>query len=319
VRRSDPSELRKGLILRTRNAVLLSLLFAFAGAGPAAAAVPHTVGAGETLWSIAAANNMSTAYVASYNGLSPEAHVVLGRTVQIPAAGAAPATSAPPAAAPAPTTGSSTVTSGASQHSHTVVPGETLWSIAAANGMSTTSLASYNGLSPEAHVVLGRTVRIPAAGQAAPMAAARQAAPVAAAPQPTAQRSSSTQVGSIAAQHSTTPSLAAGVAYQESGFNNSAVSSAGARGVMQIMPGTWRFIQENLTPTVTLNPNSTQDNVRAGVLYLDYLRRTMGSEDAAIAAYYQGPNSVRARGLLPGTQHYVANVRANQSRFAGTP
>jgi soluble lytic murein transglycosylase-like protein len=197
---------------------------------------------------------------------------------------------------------------------HTVVGGETLWSIAAANNFSTASLAAYNGLSPEAQVVLGSTIMIPAAGQVG-----QAAAPQAATPQPSTQRSSSTQVGSIAAQHSTSPSLATGVAYQESGFNNSAVSSAGARGVMQIMPGTWSFIQENLTPSVTLNPYSAQDNVRAGVLYLDYLRRTMGSEDAAIGAYYQGPNSVRSRGLLPETEHYIADVRANQSRFAGTP
>jgi N-acetylmuramoyl-L-alanine amidase len=202
---------------------------------------------------------------------------------------------------------------------HTVVAGETLWSIAAANNFSTASLAAYNGLSPEAQVVLGSTIMIPAAGQIGPAPAPQATAPQPSVPQPSAQRSSSTQVGSIAAQHSTSPSLATGVAYQESGFNNSAVSSAGARGVMQIMPGTWSFIQENLTPSVTLNPYSAQDNVRAGVLYLDYLRRTMGSEDAAIGAYYQGPNSVRSRGLLPETEHYIANVRANQSRFAGTP
>jgi N-acetylmuramoyl-L-alanine amidase len=200
---------------------------------------------------------------------------------------------------------------------HTVMPGETLWSIAAANNFSTASLAAYNGLSPDSQVVLGSTIMIPAASQlgtAAP-AAPTQTATV----QPTAQRSSSSQVSSVAAQHSTSPSLATGLAYQESGFNNAAVSSAGARGVMQIMPDTWSFIQENLTPSVRLNPYSSQDNVRAGVLYLDYLRRTMGSEDAAIGAYYQGPNSVRERGLLPETEHYIANVRANQSRFAGTP
>jgi N-acetylmuramoyl-L-alanine amidase len=200
---------------------------------------------------------------------------------------------------------------------HTVMPGETLWSIAAANNFSTASLAAYNGLSPDAQVVLGSTVMIPPAtqlGTAAPAAPAQTTTV-----QPTAQRSSSSQVSSVAAQHSTSPSLATGLAYQESGFNNSAVSSAGARGVMQIMPDTWNFIQENLTPSVRLNPYSSQDNVRAGVLYLDYLRRTMGSEDAAIGAYYQGPNSVRARGLLPETEHYIANVRANQSRFAGTP
>jgi soluble lytic murein transglycosylase-like protein len=215
--------------VRARIAGLLFVLFVFSGAAPAAAAVPHTVGAGETLWSIAAANNFTTS-----------------------------------------------------------------------------SLAAYNGLSPEAHVVLGSTVMIPAVGQAA-------------APQATAQRTGSAQVSAVAAQHSSAPSLATGLAYQESGFNNSMVSSAGARGVMQIMPGTWDFIQQNLTPSYRLNPYSAQDNVRAGVLYLDYLRRTMGNEDAAIGAYYQGPNSVRQRGMLPETQHYIANVRANQSRFAGTP
>jgi soluble lytic murein transglycosylase-like protein len=197
------------------------------------------------------------------------------------------------------------------------MPGETLWSIAAANNFSTASLAAYNGLSPDSQVVLGSTIMIPAASQ---LGTAAPAAPTqTAAVQPTAQRSSSSQVSSVAAQHSTSPSLATGLAYQESGFNNAAVSSAGARGVMQIMPDTWNFIQENLTPSVRLNPYSTQDNVRAGVLYLDYLRRTMGSEDAAIGAYYQGPNSVRERGMLPETEHYIANVRANQSRFAGTP
>jgi soluble lytic murein transglycosylase-like protein len=195
------------------------------------------------------------------------------------------------------------------------MPGETLWSIAAANNFSTASLAAYNGLSPDSQVVLGSTIMIPAASQLGTAAPAQTTTTV----QPTGQRSSSTQVGSVAAQHSTPPSLANGIAYQESGFNNSVVSSAGARGVMQIMPDTWSFIQENLTPSVRLNPYSAQDNVRAGVLYLDYLRRTMGSEDAAIGAYYQGPNSVRSRGLLPETEHYIANVRANQSRFGGTP
>ncbi len=185
---------------------------------------------------------------------------------------------------------------------HTVGAGETLWSIAAANNFTTSSLAAYNGLSPDAQVVLGSTIMIPA--------------PVAA-PQPTRQSTSSSQVGSAAAQHSASPSVATGVAYQESGFNNSVVSSAGARGVMQIMPGTWDFIQSNLA-SYQLNPYSTQDNVNAGGLYLHYLERTMGNEDAAIGAYYQGPNSVRERGLLPETQHYVANVRANANRF-GAP
>src|SRR5215217_2468873 len=53
-------------------------------ATPASAAVPHTVQPGETLWSIAAANNLTTRTVAAYNGLSEDAQVVLGSTINVP-------------------------------------------------------------------------------------------------------------------------------------------------------------------------------------------------------------------------------------------
>jgi LysM repeat protein len=72
---------------------------------PASAAVPHVVQPGETLWSIAAANNLTTRTVAAYNGLPEDAQVVLGSTIDVPtvdegaaALGAAGVdTSAPPA------------------------------------------------------------------------------------------------------------------------------------------------------------------------------------------------------------------------------
>ena len=49
------------------------------------AAVPsHTVQPGETLWSIAAANNLTTRTVAAFNGLSENAQVVLGSTISVP-------------------------------------------------------------------------------------------------------------------------------------------------------------------------------------------------------------------------------------------
>ena len=55
-----------------------------ASAAPASAAVPHTVQPGETLWSIAAANNLTTRTVAAFNGLSEDAQVVLGSTIMVP-------------------------------------------------------------------------------------------------------------------------------------------------------------------------------------------------------------------------------------------
>jgi murein DD-endopeptidase MepM/ murein hydrolase activator NlpD len=55
-------------------------------AGPARAAVPHTVVEGETLSGIAAANGISTESLASYNGLSADYLVIIGDTIQVPSA-----------------------------------------------------------------------------------------------------------------------------------------------------------------------------------------------------------------------------------------
>lgn len=51
---------------------------------PATAAVAHVVQPGETLWSIAAANNLTTRTVATYNGIAEDAQVVAGSTIDVP-------------------------------------------------------------------------------------------------------------------------------------------------------------------------------------------------------------------------------------------
>ena len=128
---------------------------------------------------------------------------------------------------------------------------------------------------------------------------------------------SATDVQNVAAAHGVSPSLAAAIAYQESGFNNGMVSSANARGVMQVMPGTWDYVQQNLAGRA-LDPNSATDNVHAGVMYLKRLLTDAGGdESAAIAGYYQGLASVQERGMYDDTQQYVANVQALRSRFGG--
>src|SRR3954449_4280307 len=105
---SDNTQEAKALRLTPLFAVLFALLIA----APASAAVPHVVQSGETLWSIAAANNLTTRTVAAFNGLSENSQVVLGSTVMVPStvegyaalqkAGLAPPTPAT-AAAPAAT------------------------------------------------------------------------------------------------------------------------------------------------------------------------------------------------------------------------
>ncbi|GEM_PF-1621607 len=144
--------------------ILAALLGAPATAG---AAVPHTVLPGETLWSIAYANNFTTRALAAYNGLSEDAPLYAGETIQIPTESEA----ASALAAAAPASSSTSATSAAGGVPHTVEPGESLWSIAAANGIPEAALAQANGLSPDALLYVGQTIRVPAAG-GAPAAAA---------------------------------------------------------------------------------------------------------------------------------------------------
>lgn len=196
----------------------------------------------------------------------------------------------------------------AAAHSvHTVQPGESLWSIAAANDFSMGALAAANGLSEDGVIVVGQTIQIPSAS----------AAPTTSGPEPTAETVSPWVVQEVALQHGVSPSLAAAIAEQESGFNNALVSSADARGVMQITPAAWQFVQANLA-AYPLQAASAHDNVQAGVIYLaQLLRETGGDELAATAAYYQGLTSVRSIGLLPETQTYVNNVMALRSGYGG--
>jgi soluble lytic murein transglycosylase-like protein len=85
---------------------------------------------------------------------------------------------------------------------------------------------------------------------------------------------------------------------------------------MQVMPGTWDWIEQNLSGP--LDPASPQDNVRAGSLYLrQLLQDTGGDERMAVAAYYQGLGSVQEDGLYPETEQYVENVMALKGRFGG--
>ena len=291
-------------------AVLASLL-----AAPAASAHElHTVGPGETLWSIAAQRNLTTRTVAAYNGLSSDAHVILGSTLKIPtvAEGAASlalagaATAAPGAPRP--------------QGAYTVRPGDTLSALAAQTGVSVAQMAYMNGLAPTAELLIGTILKLPS-GAPAPAHAAAPAPAVRVVPQapptPTPIRLSAERVKQLAAEHGAPGPLAAAIAWQESGFNNAMVSPANARGVMQVMPGTWDFVNRNLA-AAPLSPTSADDNVRAGSLYLArLLRETGGDPRLAAAGYYQGLASVRSRGMFDDTKRYVDNVMALSSRFGG--
>jgi len=309
----------------------ISVLAAFAAllAAPAASAhVLHTVAPGETLWWIAAQSNLTTRTVAAYNGLSPDAHVVLGSTLKVPSVSEGAAALALAGAGPATPAGAGAATSAATaapaaprpQGAYVVRPGDTLSGLAAQTRVSVQQMAYMNGLEPTARLLIGTVLKLPT-GAAAP-AHASEPAPTArvvpnAPPVATPGRLSAERVKALAAEHGAPASLAAAIAWQESGFNNAMVSSANARGIMQVMPGTWTWVQRNLA-AAPLNPTSADDNVRAGSLYLArLLRETNGDPRLAAAGYYQGLASVRRRGMFDDTKRYVDNVLALQARFGG--
>lgn len=112
------------------------------------------------------------------------------------------------------------------------------------------------------------------------------------------------------AKHGVPASLLAAVAHQESGFNASAVSPAGARGLMQLMPATARGLG--------VDPMDPAQAVDGAARLLRSLTNEFGSTSLALAAYNAGPGAVhRYNGIPPygETQRYVPAVLGYQKEL----
>ncbi|MGZ4280793.1 MAG: peptidoglycan-binding protein [Gaiellaceae bacterium] len=109
------------------------------------------------------------------------------------------------------------------------------------------------------------------------------------------------------------PRLVRALAWMESGYQPGLVSPSGARGVMQVLPSTRRYVEKVLLGRRA--PTSVSGGIQVGVVYFrELLREFHGSESLALAAWYQGPASVRQNGVAAGTHTFVANVLALRRR-----
>jgi len=128
------------------------------------------------------------------------------------------------------------------------------------------------------------------------------------------------QITAAANQYGVPPALALAVAQQESGFQQTSASggtltsSAGALGVMQLMPATAAGLK--------VDPTDQQQNINGGVQLLgQLLTQFNGNVSDALAAYNSGASNVIKYGGVPPfpeTQNYVSSILANYQGGGGS-
>ena len=233
----------------------------------------YEVAWGDTLSGLALRFGTTVGELARANGLGDPHRVLAGSTIVVPGAAAAGALTP-----------------------YRVQWGDTLSGIAARHGTSLGALAGANGLDPGAVLYAGTVLRVPGA--------------VGSGAQP-AGWSVERALDSWADRYGVDRSLVRALAWMESGYQTDVVSVAGARGVMQVTPAAWSFVEEVLLGREVAP--TAEGNIEVGVAYLDHLLHSFGGDERlALAAYYQGVTSIRLEGLLRGTRAYVADVLALQ-------
>lgn len=120
-------------------------------------------------------------------------------------------------------------------------------------------------------------------------------------------------INEMAEKYNLDPALLAAMAEQESGFNQSAQSEAGAMGIMQLMPGT--------AEELGVDPSDLRGNLEGGAKYLrQMLDMYDGDVEKALAAYNAGPGSLDSVNgdiskLSGETQKYVPSVMERYNKF----
>jgi soluble lytic murein transglycosylase-like protein len=198
-----------------------------------------------------------------------------------------------------------------------VAVGDTLARIARRYGVDQGALAAANGIANPNLIRLGAALVVPGGGGPAPAATSAPSAPDRL---PARLRARPDRLALLphfdawAGAYGVPADLLKAMTWLESGWQHHVVSSAGAIGIGQLLPSTVTFVNGLLG--TNLDPGLPVDNIRMSARFLRFLLdQTGGQVDQALAGYYQGLASVRARGLFPVTHGYVGAVLSLRSRF----
>jgi soluble lytic murein transglycosylase-like protein len=117
-----------------------------------------------------------------------------------------------------------------------------------------------------------------------------------------------------AVRHQLEPRLVLAIAYWESGWDQSQISSTGAVGLMQVEPASAETAGPKLLGR-QVELTDAYDNADVGAAIFREDLENFGDPGSALAAYYQGPSSLRENGMLPDTLAYVAGIMALAGRL----
>ena len=165
--------------------------------------------------------------------------------------------------------------------------------------------------------LVGAIVRVPSGAPAptsAPTSNGQVVTAISTAPQdpePSVRRAAHVHAHRIlrdaALRHQLDPKLVLAVSYWESGWDQSLVSQTGAVGLMQVEPATAQEAGPALLGRA-VDITDAYDNADVGTAVLKEDVDAFRDLPMALAAYYQGPTSLRANGMFPDTQQYVQGI-----------
>ncbi len=297
--RNPYSVLAAGTVLRVPGAAV--------SAGPAKAR--YTVQWGDTLTGIAARYHVGLGRLARANGLRVRGILISGTTLRIPGHGSVQSHVRGPARHRHHhhrAHSSHRPTGAGWRGRYPVQSGDTLTALGDRFGVAIRKLARANGLHVRGLLITGTRLRVPLHRRHAATAPSSTPLP--------APWSVGWSIDHWSAHYGVDPHLVRAIAWQESGFDPSAVSVAGAWGVMQVMPGTWSFVEDGVIGAPVAH--TPDGGIRIGVAFLRHLLVGFGGDvRLSVAAYYQGETATRMFGVLPISKPYVANVLALRTRL----